>query len=52
MAEQEHGKQQIEPGQQPKPATNPEEAELSDEQVDQVAGGGIRIKFSDILVSG
>ncbi len=45
-------KQQTETGQQPKPATNSADAELSDEQLDQVAGGSLRIRFSDILVSG
>ena len=39
MAEHEQGRQGIEPGQEPKPATDATDAQLSDEQLDQVAGG-------------
>ena len=54
MTEQEQATQQTEPGQQPKPATDPAAAELSDEQLDQVAGGatakGQHIKEGTITV--
>ena len=39
MTEKDRAQQQTEPGQQPKPATHSADAELSDEQLDQVAGG-------------
>jgi hypothetical protein len=39
MAEQEQVRQQIEPAPQT-PTAAPEDAELSDEQLDQAAGGG------------
>ena len=39
MAEHEQAKQQTEPGQLQETATQPREDELSDEQLDQVAGG-------------
>ena len=45
MTEKDLATQQTEPGQQPKPATDPAEAELSDEQLDSVAGGFGAIKF-------
>ena len=40
MAEKEQGRQEREPGQQPEPTTERGQEELSDEQLDQVAGDG------------
>ena len=39
MAEKEQGRQEREPGQQPEPTTERGQEELSDEQLDQAAGG-------------
>ena len=39
MTENAQAKQQSEPGQPHEPATNPKQEELSDEQLDQAAGG-------------
>ena len=44
MAEHEHTQQRIEPGQQPKPATDSTDPQLSDEQLDQVAGGKVSMQ--------
>ena len=41
MTEKAQPKQQSEPGQPQEPATEPAEAELSDEQLDDVAGGKV-----------
>ena len=44
MAEHEQAKQQTEPGQPQDPTTKPPEAELSDEQLDEVAGGKVSMQ--------
>ena len=44
MTENEQAKQQAEPGQPQEPATKPAEAELSDEQLDEVAGGQVTMQ--------
>ena len=49
MPEQHRTQQQTAPGQQPKPATDSAEVELSDEQLAQVAGGRIQKACPELM---
>ena len=51
MTEQDQIQEQTEAGQPREPGTR-DAGQLADEQLDQVAGGGLRITFTDLLVSG
>ena len=51
MTEQEQIQERTEAGQPREPGTR-DAGQLADEQLDQVAGGGLRITFTDLLVSG
>ena len=56
MSDNEQAKQQVEPGQPHEPTVSSAETEVSDEELDEVAGGAAqkeyyKVTMSDVIIS-